>query len=219
MISIVVTHMPVNDEMFYLTQTCVLKLRENTINPFELIIVSNGLITKSWNEDILVVNKENRGNAKAWDMGINVASNNVIVLMDNDVWVEKNWDKEMVEKLSDDNVGVTFPYSILGTDDYRATDYRGRKDGFCFAFNWDVYDMCGPFLQDQPFHSYYEDDNFFMNVMDKGLNLVACKNSKVFHKGQGTTKKILNKEVEDGIESNRKWFNDKWNGEIPYLTK
>ena len=218
-ISIVVTHMPVGPEMFYLTQTCVMCLKENTFNPFELIVVSNGLTTHTWGEDALIVNKKNLGNAKAWDAGIGAASNNIIVLMDNDVWVEKNWDREMIEKLSENNVGVTFPYSVLETNDYRSTQYRGRRDGFCFAIKKETYNKAGPFLQDQPFHSYYEDDNFFMGVIKLGLNLVACSGSKVFHKGQGTTKKILNKEIEDGIEANKQWFNNKWGGEYPYLTK
>ena len=200
---------------------CIRKIERNTCNDFESIGVEC-----QYNNEYQIFNlfdkyvraNNNIGNAAMWDLGILHSSNDIIVLMDNDVFVEKDWDKEMIDKLSDNSIGVTFPYSVLGTDDYRATQYRGRKDGFCFAFRKETYNKVGPFLQNQPFHSYYEDDNFFMEVMKLGLKLVACESSKVFHKGQGTTKQMMNIEIKDGIEANKKWFEEKWEKEYPCLT-
>lgn len=223
-ISIIVTYLPVSREIDKMTLKCLELIHGNTYNTYDLTIVSNGKVPESLLSEIkhdceILESATNSGNAFAWDKGISSSQNSYIVLMDNDVFVRKNWDKEMIDGLSKDNIGVTFPFSVLGTKDYRAKQYRGRKDGFCFAFKKDTYDKAGPFLQDQPFHSYYEDDNYFMNVMKLGLDLVACENSKVFHKGQGTTQKIMNQEIENGIEANKQWFNNKWGGEYPYLTK
>lgn len=220
MISIVVTYLPVDDESIdELTTECIDRINKYTSNVFELIVVSNGFTTKTWGEDILLLNRKNLGNAKAWDQGISIASADTVFLMDNDVFVEPDWDIEMTNKLKRPDIGVTFPYSILGTEDYRATDYRGRRDGFCFALTKSTYAQVGPFLQDQPFHSYFEDDNFFMGVQNLRLNLFACPSSRVWHKGQGTTKIVNNKEIEEGKENNKKWFETKWHGEYPSLTK
>ena len=146
--------------------------------------------------------------------------------MDNDVWVEKDWDKEMIERLFDPNVGIAFPYSIVGDEFDKLNSgfniqYKGRRDGFCFAFKRNVYNEAGPFLCDQPFVlGYYEDDWFEYRVQyNLGLQLVACESSRVWHKGQSTSKKIWNKELEDGIKANKEWFEKKSNGVYPYVTK
>lgn len=223
-ITIVTTHMILDSDTLDMSMKCIDKIRENTYNKYRLVSIDNAsnpsaISYLTANSDIYIRNSTNRGNALMWDQGMSLPENNIVILMDNDVFVEKDWDKEMVDKLSKLAIGVTFPYSILGTNDYRATEYKSRRDGFCFALRKNTYDNAGPFLQDQPFHSYFEDDNFFMNVMQIGLKLVSCSTSKVFHKGQGTTKRILNKEIKDGIEANEKWYNNKWNGEYPQLTQ
>ncbi len=216
-ISIIVTYLSISDpEIWHMTDECIRKIRTNTFNDFELIFAMNGQTTHTYPVDIIVWNKENMGNAVLWDQGVSAANNNIVVLMDNDVWVEKNWDKEMVEKLSDSQIGITFPYSKRGN---LVEDYEGRKDGFLFAFRKETYDEAGPFLQDQPFKlGYYEDDNFEANVQYKlGLKLVACPTSLVWHKGQGTTKKMWSQEVEDGIEANKRWYESIWGQKYPYL--
>lgn len=222
-ISIVVTYLPVpHEDVIHLTTECFQRIKKNTFYPFELIRVNNGPTLHGENEDVVITNKENLGNAKAWDQGVGVASNNVVVLMDNDVWVEKNWDKEMVDRLSEYEVGITFPYSVVGQiPDDQKKEYRGRRDGFCFAFTKDTYNTAGPFLCDQPFKlGYYEDDWFEYRVQhDLGLKLVACPTSKVWHCGQGTTKKVWSKEIDEGIKANQKWYESKTHKVYPYLSK
>lgn len=223
-ISVVVTYLPISKKIDDMTLKCVDLIYKNTSNQYDITIVSNGVLKENFLSRLehdceILESTHNEGNANAWDRGVRNSKNNIIILMDNDVFVQKDWDKEMVDTLHNDAVGVVFPFSVLGTKDYRSKVYRGRKDGFCFGITKEVYNRAGPFLKDQPFHSYYEDDAFFAEVQFKmGLKLVACENSKVFHRGQGTTKKMWNKEIEDGIQLNKEWYENKYNKQYPYLT-
>lgn len=215
-ISIGITYLPVDsEEITYLTRECIRRVKENTYNPFELIFASNGLTTLDFGEDVRVVNKENKGNAKLWDQIVGASSGDIVFVMDNDVFVEPDWDVEMVDKLSDSQIGIVFPYSKRGNLD---EEYAGRKDGFLFGFRKETYNKVGAFVQDQPFHSYYEDDYFAYRVQEGlGLKLIACPSSKVWHKGQGSTKKIWSSEIENGIEDNDKWYRTKTGNVFPYL--
>ncbi len=222
-ITICVTHMIVDTDTFNLSVECLKRIRNNTWNQFQLICVDNEsnpstISYLAYNSDIYIRNDRNRGNGMAWDQGIALAENDIIVLMDNDVFVEKDWDVEMIEKLSDPQVGITFAYSKRGD---LIEDYAGRRDGFLLAFRKETYEKAGKFLCDQPFVlGYYEDDWFEYRVQKKlGLKLVACPSSKVWHKGQGTTKKIMSQEILNGIEANKKWYFGLTNGELPHLDK
>lgn len=224
-INVVVTYLPLSKEIDDMTLKCLNLISKNTHNDYDLSIVSNGVVNeyllKNLVHDCEILEfADNTGNASAWDRGMRNSQNDIVILMDNDVFVKKDWDRQMISTISDKSIGVAFPYSVLGTNDYRARQYRARRDGFCFALRKDVYAKAGPFLKDQPFHSYYEDDAFFAEVQfNLGLRLVACQNSKVMHKGQGTTKKILDKVIEDGIKANKEWFEKKYNNNYPYLEK
>ena len=228
-ISIIVTHMVFDDDIWHLSANNHQHLRENTHNPHELIFVSNASSLKYSTMlrsmcDKYVANTENLGNAKAWDQGVEVASNDIIILMDNDVWVEKDWDIEMVERLKDNTVGIVFPCSIVGEELDKqsaglSVTYRCRRDGFCFGFRKSVYNKAGKFLCDQPFKlGYYEDDYFEYRVQYLlGYKLVGCSSSKVWHHGKGTSKKLWNEEFEKGVEANKAWYEEKANGRYPYL--
>lgn len=221
-ISIVITYLPVSDNIDRITGKCLEKVEENTFNNKEIILVSNGKVREyllsNLKVDLEIVElKRNYGNAYAWDRGIQATNNELVILMDNDVFVKKDWDKGMIETLSDD-IAITFPYSILNTNDYRRKEYRGRIDGFCFALKKETYRKVGPFLKDQPFHSYYEDTAFFTEVQfNLNKKLKACPNSKVFHMGQSTTKKIMSAEIKDGVNANKEWFEKKYSKQYPYL--
>lgn len=229
--SIIVTHKIFDDDLMHLSNINHKRIKENTHYPYELVFVDNASDEKyiSWllrNCDTYIRNNENLGNAKSWDQGIKISSGETIILIDNDVWVEKDWDKEMIDKLLEPNVGITFPYSIVG-DEYDkkesgfSVEYRGRRDGFCFAFRRDTYDYVGEFLLNQPFKlGYYEDDMFAYRVQYiMKHKLVACPSSKVWHKGQGTTKKMWTLEMIKGIEDNKKWYEDLTNKIYPFIDK
>ena len=227
--SLIITHRIFDDELMHLSSLSFDAAKKSHF-PLEIIFVDNQSHPKylDWlygSPDVYIRNNYNAGNTHAWDQGIGASSGDIIILMDNDCVPQvEEWDKEMVTMLSDNKTGITFSYSIVG-DELDKLDsgfdihYRGRRDGFCFAFKKETYDKVGKFMCDQPFKlGYYEDDHFEARVQyNLGLKLVAGPSSKVWHKGQGTTKKMWSQEVEDGIEANKKWYENKWDNKYPYL--
>lgn len=209
-----------------LTHECLDSIRDNTFNSYDLILVASGELDNGFYEKVdTVVNfrKTNLGNPLAWDIGVSISQTDRIILMDNDITVEEDWDKYLIEQLDRPEVGLSFAYSTVGdksTGDIDSVVPRARRDGFLFAFRKEIYDKFGPFLQDQPFKlGYYEDDNFFMSVQNGGYLLVSCPKSQVWHKGKGTSSNVWTKEFNNKVNENRDWYNKKWDSKFPYLNE
>jgi len=220
-ISIIVTHMLFNAELARLSAENNIRIKQYTHYPYELVYVDNaskkeyvGFLRD--NCDTYVRNNYNTGNPHAWDQGVGVSSGDIIVLMDNDVLVDKDWDKEMVDRLSEQSAGITYPSSRVGQNE----EYRTRKDGFCFAFSRETYLRAGKFLVDQPFSlGYYEDDYFAYRVQNElKLNLLGCNASRVWHMGRSTSSKMWDEEFEKGVRANEQWYVDKTNNKWPTIT-
>lgn len=226
-ISLVMTHRILDDELFELSiKSYIASLK--TKYKFELIFVDNesDLQYLDWlarHCDVYIRNAKNLGNGRAWDQGIVASHGDIVILMDNDCVPQvQDWNVEMIDKLDDETIGISFPSSLVGDELDRqeaglTVNYRARRDGFCFAFRREVYEKVGPFLCDQPFkYGYYEDDWFEYRVQyNLGLRLVGCPTSQVWHRGQATTKKMM----QDGIEANRGWYEGKTKGTYPYLSE
>src|SRR3990167_3453786 len=214
-ISIVVTHMILDDELMELSRKNNQKIKEYTGSSFELIHVDNMSHEQYIDElrnscDTYIRNNYNAGNPHAWDQGVAVAKYDTIILMDNDcIPMVKEWDRQMVSRVQESDIGISFPHSIREKDAPDA--YRGRRDGFCFAFKKSTYQRVGKFLVDQPFKlGYFEDDYFQYRVQfELKMKLVACDKSRVWHKGRATSSKITNEKFKEGVELNELWFRNK----------
>ena len=215
--------MLIDEETARLSRENNIRIKEFTHYPYELIHVDNvsekkyvGILRD--NCDTYIRNNYNAGNPRAWDQGVAVSTADIIILMDNDCQpTVQNWDKHMVDRLMEDNVGITFPHSVRKGDGLDA--YKGRRDGFCFAFKKSTYERAGKFLNDQPFKlGYFEDDYFQYRVQfELGMKLVACDKSRVWHRGRATSSKIENEEFKEGVKLNEQWFRNKSGNHVPYL--
>lgn len=109
-ISIVI---PVYNSQDYIEE-CVNSLFENTCSKFELILVNNKCPQKSYKivkrkADKIIKNKTNLGFGEACNQGVEAATNNLIVLLNADTVVHKNWDEPLIECLNDKSVGMASP--------------------------------------------------------------------------------------------------------------
>ena len=83
------------DEQEWFARYCFEKIRKYTKLPYELILIDNGsvhsqeLLRKY--ADVLIVNRENLGFAKAVNQGIRIAKGEWIIQMNNDIWVWDGW--------------------------------------------------------------------------------------------------------------------------------
>ncbi len=133
-ISLIITHRILDDELMSLAKRCYEAVNKSYY-PLETIFVdgNSNIGYIGWLEetpDIYIRNNYNVSYPRMWDMGIESSSGNIIILMDNNCMpLINDWDKEIIDKLTEFNI-----------------EFRGRRDGFCFAFKKETYDKFGPFL-------------------------------------------------------------------------
>lgn len=85
---------------------CLSKLKDQTINDLEIIIVDNGstdnsldIISKYFPQARIIKNETNAGFAKANNQGISVASGEYVLLLNTDCFLEENYIKLLVNYL------------------------------------------------------------------------------------------------------------------------
>jgi GT2 family glycosyltransferase len=137
------------EEMFPSLLSATHQFQEKTGGPWEVIVVDDGSVddTISWIETIpeknvkLITRRRNSGFAVACNLGFSACRYQVVILLNNDVIVHKDFILPLLPHFSDENVfGVTF--KALGRD--QRTFCNGGKIGefrmgFWKAFrNYDV---------------------------------------------------------------------------------
>jgi O-antigen biosynthesis protein len=92
-------------------KNCIESIKENTFFLHEIIVVDNGSrdasisILEEYEEKkeiMLIKNSENKGFSRGNNQGINAASGDYIVLLNNDITLEKKWLTRLVEKAEED---------------------------------------------------------------------------------------------------------------------
>ena len=122
---------PVHNQISY-TQQCLRAIKNNTLHPFELVIVDNGssldallsvVYILSWfPQTMLLRNSANKGFTIAANQGIILARGEYIVLLNNDVLPHLQWLSKLAECAeSDPLIGVVGPKVLVpGTDTIHA---------------------------------------------------------------------------------------------------
>jgi hypothetical protein len=119
------------------TQECVDSIKKFTTNAHEIIFVDNGSVdnTLKWLKKLnrdnpnykFIKNKNNLGFAKGCNQGIQAASGEYILLLNNDVVVTENWLSGMLECLeSSPNTGIVGPMTnnISGPQQVPNVNYK-----------------------------------------------------------------------------------------------
>jgi len=154
-----------------LTKECLKAIYDNTSGEYEVILIDNGsnpAFVCNWDKAVIIRNEENKGFPIAVNQGIQVATGDTIVLLNNDVIVTPNWLERLTKHLDEyDIVGPMTNY-VAGHQKALLPVYENRKEldeqaliyyqehkgetqevnfviGFCMVFRKDLWEELGPF--------------------------------------------------------------------------
>ncbi len=206
---VIVTH----NQLEY-TRQCLDSIRLRTDEPYELIVVDNGSTdgTVEYLRAIgvvrLIANEANRGFPAAANQGIEAATGEQVLLLNNDVVVTTGWLGRLLRALySDPAIGLAGPcsncvsgpqqvevrYESLADLDGFAWDWGKVNDGrrvdvnrlvgFCLLFRRAVVEAIG--LLDEQFGiGCFEDDDYTLRANRAGFRAVIAADAFVHHFGE-----------------------------------
>jgi GT2 family glycosyltransferase len=183
----------------------------------------------------IIRNKENLGFPKAINQGIIESTGEFICILNNDTVVTYNWLEHLTWHL-DNGLDIVGPVTNCASgiqqitiDAYNDENelneaakkfYESKKHravhcsrlvGFCLLFKKIIVDKIG-FL-DQGFGlGNYEDDDFILRAVKNGYRVGIGLDTYIHHFG-GVTHKSLGLDYEKLLETNKKYFDEKWKGD------
>ncbi|AOZ92250.1 glycosyltransferase family 2 protein [Paenibacillus crassostreae] len=230
-----------------ITQMCLSSIRCYTDEPYELIVVDNGSTDatvsylKSQADVKSIFNNINLGFAKGCNQGIEVATGDTILFLNNDTIVTPNWLTAMLRVLyGDDDIGAVGPVTnyasgqqkiAVGYDDLtglnafaheHGTRHAGysfdvrRIIGFCMLFKRKIIEEVGGFDERYGLGNY-EDDDMCLRVLNRGYRLRVVYDSYIHHFGHMTTKILQNANLGGLLVINREKAREKWGQDIHSL--
>jgi GT2 family glycosyltransferase len=200
-------------------QACLSSVLKSSYPDFEVIFVDNGstdgsvnFVKEKFGNDPrlrIVKNRENLGFAEGNNVGARYARGDFLVFLNNDTEVHPDWLRELVKTaLSDKKVGIAIcriltpssPKGLLvgNVDKYGngvlmplkngAEDVEVIASGPAFLIKRHIWDEVGGF--DSKYFIYVEDIDLAWRVKLLGYRIVPSFNSVVYHKAEGTTRRL-----------------------------
>ncbi|MFD0587176.1 glycosyltransferase family 2 protein [Paenibacillus sp. GCM10027627] len=236
---VILTH-----NQFHHTVLCLESIRKHTPEEYELIFVDNAStdMTKAYLElqpDVrLINNAENRGFAVACNQGLEAATGEAVLFLNNDTVVTPGWLGHMLQALqSSPDVGMCGPFTnyasghqvikvpytdLLDLDSFaieHGSTFEGtitevrRLIGFCLLVRRSVLDEIGGF--DELFGlGNFEDDDLCLRAAFAGYRLVIANASFVHHVGHATMKEVRVDKTSLLLYQNRYRALEKWGTDI-----
>lgn len=231
---IIVTH----NQLAY-TRQCVDSIRLRTDEECELIFIDNGSTDgtveylRSIPGAIVVANQTNRGFPAAVNQGLQRATGNNILLLNNDTIVTTGWLRRLLTVLySDPKIGMVGPvsnevsgeqrievsYGNMAELDGFAWDWgrvhghellqTDRLVGFCLLIRREVIERIGGF--DEQFGiGCFEDDDFCRRALAAGYQAVVVRGAFVHHFGS-ITFRSSDIDFAEVLSENQRRFDQKW---------
>ena len=212
---------------------------------YELIVVDNGspagehrLASPYRDRARIITLASNRYIGDAYNIGVERAKGKFVVLMNNDIVVQPEWLRELIDVLRNDTtIGVVGPkflypggmlqeagalidnngYSVqLGKrGDANSPEFNILREvdyctGATFACRRDLFiEVLGYDWRWDP--GYYEDSDFCFKVRELGLKVIYAPKSVVFHLESATMSTLPpTPHIGERIADNRKKFVEKW---------
>ncbi|WP_246317038.1 glycosyltransferase [Paenibacillus agri] len=223
------------------TIDCIESIREYTTQgTYEIIVVDNASTdgSREWLSEqmdiITIFNDENYGFPKGCNQGIEVATGENILLLNNDVIVTTNWlDNLLLALNSSAEVGAvgaisnecTYYQNIsvnytnieemqefakkINIHNPSEWEQRIKLVGFCMLIKRGVINEIG--ILDEIFSpGNFEDDDYSFRIMQAGYRLLLCKDTFVHHHGHATFS-VDSRSFYNILEQNALKFKEKWN--------
>ncbi|PWI57459.1 glycosyltransferase family 2 protein [Sulfoacidibacillus thermotolerans] len=220
---------------------CLGSIAHHTPIAHQVIVVDNGsqdgsveALRKLSRENLLIlVNKENRGYAKACNQGIKAGTSPYIMLLNSDIQVTPNWLPPLLNCMeSDRKIAVVGPKMIdqlgritaagvVGTDAAHAPrgllepdapfKYNQQEDcisvcGAAYLIRRDLIDELGLF--DENYFFYFEETDYSFTARNHGYRVVYCPQSKIYHlMGQSCHDHAKLRAL---FEESERYFRQKW---------
>lgn len=216
----------------------------------EIIVVDNAssdgsrAYLEEWvrgaNNRRLILNDENRGFAAANNQGLDAATGDYLVMLNNDTYVTPGWIRTLVRHLQrDSNIGLIGPvtnnigneakidiaYDDVSQVPSAAARYTRRHIGatfhmrtaafFCVMMPRTVYERVGTL--DEAFgRGFFEDDDYCRRVEQIGLRIACAEDVFVHHHLSASFGKLANPEREALFEQNKATYEAKWGAWVPH---
>lgn len=197
------------------TKACIDSIRTYTRKgTYEIIVVDNNSSdgTQQWlskQQDIITIyNQDNVGFPKGCNQGIEVATGDTILLLNNDTVVTNHWLDNLIAALySSKDIGAVGPvtnncsyYQAISVPYTNSLDemhefakeynvqnsllweQRIKLVGYCMLIKKEVIDEIG-LLDEQFTPGNFEDDDYSYRILQAGYRMILCKDTFIHHFG------------------------------------
>ena len=228
-----------------LNQQCLESLLTTTSWPnLEVFVVDNASTdgTAEWLQEAarsysgltVILNNANRGFAAANNQGLQTATGDFLVLLNNDTVLPRGWLAALVRHLhADPTIGLIGPVTNAVGNEAKievgyenvtempawAASYSREHDGetfdipmlamFCVAMRRDVFERIGP-LDERYDVGMFEDDDYTRRVRSEGFRIVCARDAFVHHWWRAAFGKLQDADYKRIFDTNRRRFEEKW---------
>lgn len=234
-----------------LTKECLHSIERNTeYDNYEVIIVDN-LSTDDTRDYLLknyrgkpnytvILNDENMGFAAGNNIGLEKATGDILVILNNDTYVSPFWLGSLVKAFKrnpdlglvgpvTNNIGneskINISYNDWSEMHVKSLQYISEHANelypmdclafFCAAIRREVYNELGGISLDYGL-GFFEDDDYCKRVKESGWGMAAVEDSFVHHHLSASFNQLKNNKKELLMQQNKAIFESKWGTWIPH---
>jgi GT2 family glycosyltransferase/glycosyltransferase involved in cell wall biosynthesis len=224
---------------------CLESIFQKTTYPnYEVIVVDNASIdgTPDYLKSMaaahpnlkLILNSTNAGFARGNNQGAALATGDILVFLNNDTIVTRDWLSGLVRHVQDPTIGMVGPvtnfsgnesripvtyHSIDEMDEFAYAYVRAHPNQtlemrtlafYCVAMRRSIFEEIGPL--DEIFGiGMFEDDDYALRLKNKGYRVVCAEDVFVHHWGRSSFSKLDQQKYQALFDENRQKFEQKWN--------
>ena len=184
----------------------------------------------------VILNDVNYGFAGGNNIGIREAKGDYILLLNNDTVVTRGWMTAMVKHLeADSKLGMCNPVTnSIGNESKIQVYYHNVEEMNEFAYKITTEKMNEEYRETESMPLFatlirrkmideigmldeaykvgmFEDDDYLATVKSAGYDIAIVEDAFIHHVNNGTFKKLKDEEYKRIFETNRKYFETKWN--------